>query len=208
MASRLPAHFLDVTTRTGAEVASRRSIATRRDRHFLLRISRGLHARRIRGPDTPKSVSCIPLPSRVSVSASLAQGGQALQNSSTARTVKPWQPAQSTCTPKTQPGRDLPLTTPPSVALPRLARCVLLPLTEWVPRRDGSRSHRVGPEEPSMDIYYIVSGLGLVFIGIGVADGMRILLEPDIRYFLATYKLAKRRASRPILLEEWNMPRA
>lgn len=59
-----------------------------------------------------------------------------------------------------------------------------------------------------MDIYYIVSGLGLAFIGIGVADGIRILLAPDIRYLLATYKLAKRRASRPILLEEWNLPRA
>lgn len=58
-----------------------------------------------------------------------------------------------------------------------------------------------------MDIYYIVSGLGLVFIGIGVADGIRIVLEPDIRYLLATYKLAKRRASRPILLEEWSLPR-
>lgn len=199
--------FFMVPHARGAEVASRRSISTRRDRHLLRRISRGLHARRIRGPDTPKGVSCIPLPSLVSLSASLAHGGQALQNSSTARTIRSWQPAQSTYTPKTQPGRGLPLTTPPPVALPRLARCVLFPPTEWVPRRDGSHSHRVGPEEPSMDIYYIVSGLGLVFIGIGVADGIRIVLEPDIRYLLATYKLAKRRASRPILLEEWSLPR-
>ena len=56
--------------------------------------------------------------------------------------------------------------------------------------------------------FHIVLGLGLLLIGIGVADGIRIFLEPHVRLFLQTYQLAKRRASRPILLDEWNTPRA
>lgn len=61
-----------------------------------------------------------------------------------------------------------------------------------------------------MDSLYfdIVRGLGLLFIGIGVVDAIRILLEPHIRFLLEIYQLEKRRASRPILLAEWNMPRA
>jgi len=56
--------------------------------------------------------------------------------------------------------------------------------------------------------FYIVLGLGLLLIGVAVADGIRILLEPHIRTFLQIYKLEKRRASRPILLAEWNLPKA
>jgi len=55
--------------------------------------------------------------------------------------------------------------------------------------------------------FHIVLGLGLLFIGIGVADGIRILLEPQIKTFLAIHKLEKRRASRPILLDEWTLPK-
>jgi len=53
-----------------------------------------------------------------------------------------------------------------------------------------------------------VLGLGLLFIGIGVVDGIRILLEPHIRFLLEIYKLEQRRLSRPILLAEWDMPKA
>jgi len=56
--------------------------------------------------------------------------------------------------------------------------------------------------------FYIVLGLGLLLIGIGAADGIRILLEPHIRFFLEIYKLEKRRGSRPILLTDWNSPKA
>jgi len=56
--------------------------------------------------------------------------------------------------------------------------------------------------------FYIVLGLGLLLIGVAAADGIRILLEPHIRTFLQIYKLEKRRASRPILLAEWNLPKA
>jgi hypothetical protein len=56
--------------------------------------------------------------------------------------------------------------------------------------------------------FHIVLGLGLLLIGVAVADGIRILLEPHIRTFLQIYKLEKRRASRPILLAEWNLPKA
>jgi hypothetical protein len=55
---------------------------------------------------------------------------------------------------------------------------------------------------------HIALGLGLLLIGVAVADGIRILLEPHIRTFLQIYKLEKRRASRPILLAEWNLPKA
>ncbi len=55
--------------------------------------------------------------------------------------------------------------------------------------------------------FYIVPGLGLLFLGIGVADGIRILLAPHIRTFVEIYHLEKRRASRPILLAEWNQPK-
>ena len=56
--------------------------------------------------------------------------------------------------------------------------------------------------------FHIVLGLGLLLIGVAVADGIRILLEPHLRTFLQIYKLEKRRASRPILLAEWNLPKA
>lgn len=56
--------------------------------------------------------------------------------------------------------------------------------------------------------FHIALGLGLLLIGVAVADGIRILLEPHIRTFLQIYKLEKRRASRPILLAEWNLPKA
>jgi hypothetical protein len=56
--------------------------------------------------------------------------------------------------------------------------------------------------------FHIVLGLGLLLIGVAVADGIRILLEPHIRTFLQIYKLEKRRAARPILLAEWNLPKA
>jgi len=61
--------------------------------------------------------------------------------------------------------------------------------------------------------FHIMLGLGLLLIGIeliriGVADGIRTFLKPDIRLFLQTYKLAKRRTPYPILLEGWNLPRA
>jgi hypothetical protein len=54
----------------------------------------------------------------------------------------------------------------------------------------------------------LVRGLGLLFIGIGVIEGIRILIEPHFRTFLAIHNLEKRRASRPILLSEWNQPKA
>lgn len=53
----------------------------------------------------------------------------------------------------------------------------------------------------------IVLGLGLLFVGIGVADGIRILLAPHIRTFVEIHNLEKRTASRPILLAEWNQPK-
>jgi hypothetical protein len=61
-----------------------------------------------------------------------------------------------------------------------------------------------------MDSLYlhIALGLGILLIAIGVADGIRILLEPYIRTVFEIHKLEKRRASRPILLAEWNAPRA
>jgi hypothetical protein len=61
-----------------------------------------------------------------------------------------------------------------------------------------------------MDSLYFHTGvgLGLLLIGIGVADGIRIFLKPYIRIFLQAYTHGKRRASRPMLLEEWNLPRA
>ena len=61
-----------------------------------------------------------------------------------------------------------------------------------------------------MDSLYfdIVRGLGLLFIGLGIVDGIRVLLEPRLRFLFEIYTLEKRRASRPILLAEWNMPRA
>ena len=55
--------------------------------------------------------------------------------------------------------------------------------------------------------FHIVLGLGLLLLGIGVVDGIRIFLEPHIRFCLELYKLEKRRASRPILLAEWNQPK-
>jgi hypothetical protein len=64
-----------------------------------------------------------------------------------------------------------------------------------------------GQEEPNMETFEILSGIGLLFIGIAVADGIRIVLAPHIRMFLEIYRLKKRRASRPILLAEWNQPR-
>jgi hypothetical protein len=61
-----------------------------------------------------------------------------------------------------------------------------------------------------MDSFYlhIALGLGILLIAIGVADGIRILLEPYFRTAFEIHKLEKRRASRPILLAEWNAPRA
>jgi hypothetical protein len=61
-----------------------------------------------------------------------------------------------------------------------------------------------------MDSLYlhIVLGLGILLIAIGVADGIRILIEPYFRTAFEIHKLEKRRASRPILLAEWNAPRA
>ena len=55
---------------------------------------------------------------------------------------------------------------------------------------------------------HIVFGLGIVLLAIGVADWIRILLEPYFRTAFEIHKLEKRRASRPILLAEWNAPRA
>jgi hypothetical protein len=55
--------------------------------------------------------------------------------------------------------------------------------------------------------FHIVLGLGLLLIAIAVADGIRILLAPHIKTLLEIYKLEKRRASRPILLAEWNVPK-
>ena len=54
---------------------------------------------------------------------------------------------------------------------------------------------------------YIVLGLGLLLLGIGVVDGIRVLLEPHLRFLLAISQLEKRLASRPILLPEWNLPK-
>lgn len=60
-----------------------------------------------------------------------------------------------------------------------------------------------------MESFYvhIVLGLGILLVGIAVADGIRMLLAPHIRMFLELNKLEKRRASRPLLLAEWNLPR-
>lgn len=72
------------------------------------------------------------------------------------------------------------------------------------------RSHFVGPEEFRMDSLYlhIALGLGILLLAIGLADGIRILLEPYFRTAFEIHKLEKRRAARPILLAEWNAPRA
>ena len=60
-----------------------------------------------------------------------------------------------------------------------------------------------------MDSLYlhIGYGLGLLLIGIAVADGIRMFLVPYIRTFRDLYNLERRRASRPVLLDEWNLPR-
>lgn len=60
-----------------------------------------------------------------------------------------------------------------------------------------------------MDGFYLHSalGLGLLLIVIAVVDVIRIVLKPHIRMMLDIYTLEKRRASRPILLAEWNAPR-
>ena len=55
---------------------------------------------------------------------------------------------------------------------------------------------------------HVVFGLGILLLAIGVADGIRILLEPYFRTAFEIHKLERRRASRPILLAEWNAPRA
>lgn len=54
----------------------------------------------------------------------------------------------------------------------------------------------------------IALGLGLLLIAIAVVDGIRIVLKPHVKFFLDIYTLEKRRASRPILLAEWNVPKA
>jgi hypothetical protein len=109
------------------------------------------------------------------------------------------------------------------VALPWLAYLMLLPFQRTRATRAGkrrrcmatahrslrSRSHHVGPEALRMEslCFHIVLGLGLLLIAIAVADGIRILLAPHIKTLLEIYKLEKRRASRPILLAEWNVPK-
>lgn len=55
---------------------------------------------------------------------------------------------------------------------------------------------------------HIILGLGVLLVGIALLDAMRIALKPHVRFLLEIYTLEKRRASRPILLGEWNLPRA
>ena len=50
-----------------------------------------------------------------------------------------------------------------------------------------------------MDTFYIVRGLGLLFIGIAAADVIVV--------FRKTYKRAKRTKRVPILLDGWGLPR-
>lgn len=59
-----------------------------------------------------------------------------------------------------------------------------------------------------MVIVDLMTGLGLLFLGIAVVDAIHIVLRPHIRLLVEIYQLEKRRASRPILLSEWNLPRA
>jgi hypothetical protein len=58
-----------------------------------------------------------------------------------------------------------------------------------------------------MDIVNIATGLGLLCIGIGVIDGIRSVVVPEIKFLMEISKLEKRRASRPILLPDWNLPK-
>ena len=52
-----------------------------------------------------------------------------------------------------------------------------------------------------MNLFYAMTGLGLVIIGIAVVD------EIVDSFYEKRYKRAKRAASKPILLDGWNLPR-
>lgn len=74
----------------------------------------------------------------------------------------------------------------------------------------GARSPHAGSEDARLErlFFSLVLGLGFLFIGIAVADGIGMLLTPYLRTFREIHKMEQRRAARPILLAEWNVPRA
>ena len=80
----------------------------------------------------------------------------------------------------------------------KIGTCVVevtAPLLRYV-----GAGHRVGPAEPCMDdsyISYIVSGLGLLFVGVAVARAIETVR--------GSFRHSKKTESDPILLDGWNL---